>query len=58
MCAIILSYVMWVPVTTLWHILGMQLEEVTSRYGGVAAHMLNKQSWTSEKGCQQYLSIL
>jgi hypothetical protein len=26
--------VIWVPVTTAWYILGLQMEETASRYGG------------------------
>jgi len=27
-------YVMWVPVTTEWHVFGMRTQEMASRYGG------------------------
>jgi len=31
-------------------ILRLQVEDTASRYGGVAANVLNKQTWTASKG--------
>jgi len=28
------AHVMWVPLMTLWHVLGLKMEEIGSRYGG------------------------
>ena len=39
----------WVPVTTAWHIVRLQMEEQPLILK-VAMNILNKQSWTADKG--------
>jgi hypothetical protein len=39
----------WVPVTTAWHVLRLRTEEWLPIWR-VAANILNKQSWTADKG--------
>jgi hypothetical protein len=49
--------VMWVPVTTAWRVLGLWMEETASRYGGVAANVLNKPSPTADIGWSSSLGV-
>jgi hypothetical protein len=37
-------------VTTAWRVLRLRMEEAASRYGGVAANILNKQLRVASKG--------
>jgi len=39
----------WVPVTTAWHVLRLQMEEWPPIWRA-AANILNKESWTADKG--------
>jgi hypothetical protein len=49
-------HVMWVPVTTVWRVLGLQREGTATRYA-VPANILNKQLRTANKGWSSGLGL-
>jgi hypothetical protein len=44
-------------VMTAWDVLRLWMEEMSSKYGGVAAGMLNKQSLAADKGWYSSLRV-
>jgi len=46
----------WVPVTTAWRVLRLRIEERPPIWR-VAANILNKQSWTADRGWSSSLGV-
>jgi hypothetical protein len=53
----IFCHIKWVPVTTAWRVLALQLEEDGLHAWTIATNILNKQSLTADKGCPFRLGV-